>query len=33
MIFKAFHRGSKVFVEEYNKQNPKKTLQQINIID
>lgn len=31
MIFKAFQRGLKAFVEEYDKTNPKKPLQQINI--
>lgn len=31
MIFKSFLRGLKAFVEEYNKQNPKKPLQQINV--
>lgn len=31
MIFKAFQRGLKAFIEQYNKQNPDKPLQQINI--
>ena len=31
MIFKAFQRGLKAFIEEYDKQNPNKPLQQINI--
>lgn len=31
LIFKAFQRGLKVFAEEYDKQNPDKPLQQINI--
>lgn len=31
MIFKAFQRGLKAFVEEYDKQNPEKPLTQINI--
>ena len=31
MIFKAFQRGLKAFIEEYDRQNPDKPLQQINI--
>lgn len=31
MIFKAFQRGLRAFIEEYDKQNPKKPLTQVNI--
>lgn len=31
MIFKAFQRGLRAFIEEYDRQNPNKPLQQINI--
>lgn len=31
MIFKAFQRGLRVFIEEYDRQNPKNPLTQINI--
>lgn len=31
VIFKAFQRGLKVFIEEYDRQNPDKPLQQINV--
>lgn len=31
MIFKAFQRGLKAFVEEYDKENPDKPMKQINI--
>ena len=31
MIFKAFQRGLRAFIEEYDRQNPKKPLIQINI--
>ncbi len=31
MIFKAFQRGLKAFIKEYDRQNPDKPLQQINI--
>ncbi len=31
MIFKAFQRGLRVFIEEYDRQNPSKPLTQINI--
>lgn len=31
MIFKAFQRGLRAFIEEYDRQNPKKPLQQINV--
>ena len=31
MIFKAFQRGVRAFAEEYDRQNPKKPLQQINV--
>lgn len=31
MIFKAFQRGLRAFIEEYGRQNPKKPLTQINI--
>ena len=31
MIFKAFQRGLRAFIEEYDRQNPKNPLTQINI--
>lgn len=31
MIFKAFQRGLRAFIEEYDRQNPKKPLNQINV--
>ena len=31
MIFKAFQRGLRAFIKEYDRQNPNKPLQQINI--
>jgi len=31
LIFKAFQRGLRAFIEEYNRQNPNKPLQQINV--
>lgn len=31
MIFKAFQRGLKAFIEEYNRQNPSDPLKQINV--
>ena len=31
LIFKAFQRGLKAFIEEYDRQNPKNPLTQINI--
>ena len=31
MIFKAFLRGLKAFIEEYDRQNPNKPLKQINV--
>jgi hypothetical protein len=31
MIFKAFQRGLRAFIEEYDRQNPDKPLQQINV--
>ena len=31
MIFEAFQRGLGAFVEEYDRQNPERPLQQINI--
>lgn len=31
MIFKAFQRGLKAFIEEYDKQNPENPLKQVNI--
>ena len=31
MIFKAFQRGVRAFIEEYDRQNPSKPLTQINI--
>ncbi len=31
MIFKAFQRGIRAFIQEYDKQNPKKPLTQINV--
>ena len=31
MIFKAFQRGLKAFIDEYDRQNPKKPLNQINV--
>ena len=31
MIFSAFQRGLKAFIEEYDKQNPQKPIQQVNV--
>ena len=31
LIFKAFQRGLKAFIDEYDRQNPKKPLNQINV--
>lgn len=31
LIFKAFQRGLKAFIEEYDRQNPEKPLTQVNI--
>ena len=31
LIFKAFQRGLRAFIEEYDRQNPEKPLQQINV--
>ena len=31
MIFKAFQRGIRAFIDEYDRQNPKNPLTQINI--
>ena len=31
LIFKAFQRGLKAFIEEYDRQNPEKSLTQVNI--
>lgn len=31
MIFKAFQRGLKAFIEEYDRQNPNKPMQQVNV--
>lgn len=31
LIFKAFQRGLKAFIEEYNKQNPENPLTQVNV--